>query len=104
MITDSNGCTALSALYNFVFSNVAEFPDYGFNVYPNPFHEALVISFTEIPKPAELIITDLTCREIIRMKVTGNRNVIETGFLAPGVYTLRIEYESKVVYRKVMKK
>ncbi len=104
MITDSNGCSATSALFNFILIGVAEPAGLSLNIYPNPFHNAFVISFAEIKDDAVLIISDIVGREMERKKITSNLNVIESEHFAPGVYTLKIENEEGVVYRKIIKR
>lgn len=62
------------------------------SVFPNPFTENVTLDFgsTFSPNDAQLILTDLSGREVYRMPVTSSQVIIPRNDLASGVYIYRL--------------
>ncbi|MEO5570468.1 MAG: T9SS type A sorting domain-containing protein [Bacteroidia bacterium] len=84
---------------------------FGFQVYPNPAKESIVIS-SEFPmntgqvgekNKAQLSITDLLGNEILRQQLETRNFKLETSFLSPGIYFIRILTQDGVAVRKFVK-
>jgi Concanavalin A-like lectin/glucanases superfamily/Secretion system C-terminal sorting domain len=74
-------------------------------VYPNPFENECTIRFSKEQKQVELILLDLTGKEIER-KVYENVKTIQASYetLSPGVYFLHLKAATETKMIKVIKK
>lgn len=75
----------------------------GFSIYPNPGGDILYIDRKDIAGQAEVIISGLDGR--IMLKITGGDAIIEaaTSDLAPGIYLITLKTSGNVVTRKWIK-
>ena len=89
LITDVNGCqTATSVeIMNESSANTNALVDVYLNVYPNPSHGDVKISWKGLG--AELLVVTQTGTQVLRKKVY-NTQMTEVFDLAPGVYTLKL--------------
>ena len=104
MTTDSNGCSAASALFNFIVSGFEGAGSQVLYIYPNPFEDILTIKISEFSDDATLTVSDFTGREVVSVKAVTGINNINTVMLASGAYLLKIEDSSGIVYRRLIKK
>jgi len=75
-------------------------------VYPNPFTDALVISFSErLPESAECILVDALGNRVWSQNQLLDQQIKLTGFgqLASGFYTLIVNTDEGTAYKKVVK-
>ncbi len=60
-------------------------------VYPNPGAEYVVFELEKPLHTGKIIITDITGRLVVTLPVTGEKTILQTGGLKPGVYFYKIE-------------
>jgi hypothetical protein len=70
------------------------------NVYPNPFHDKLLLGGVNRTEEREFIFFDLNGRIIQQVKSLDD---LETEKLCPGIYILQIKERSGSVYKKMTK-
>lgn len=63
-------------------------PHTTFTIYPNPATETL--NLKGILEPADILITDITGRQIITVRTATNETSIDISQLAPGTYIIRV--------------
>lgn len=73
------------------------------SLYPNPAGDRLNIE-SEIPGEKEVVILDLTGRELIAERFTGLVHRLDIGHLAPGSYVARISARELSVVRKFIRR
>jgi len=74
-----------------------------FNIYPNPASAYLMISFSDIPHSLELIMTDISGKEILRKKAEDTQLVeLNISSLSPGIYLLQLQNSEFTEWRKVI--
>lgn len=73
------------------------------NIYPNPAQKDLIIDLQEIIADIELIITDVTGKEIFQTKKKNtNRESIDVSFLQNGIYFLNISSPLQYSVNKIV--
>ncbi len=72
-----------------------------FQVYPNPANDFLIIKNNENLKINALVITDINGREIINQ--TNNFEKMNVNELQKGIYLLKIDSESGIFIKKIIK-
>ncbi|MFM7594678.1 MAG: T9SS type A sorting domain-containing protein, partial [Flavobacteriales bacterium] len=89
MVTDNNGCQTSTnvEITNESSANTNALVDVYLNVYPNPSHGDVKISWKGLG--AELLVVTQTGSQVLRKKVY-NIQTTEVFNLAPGVYTLKL--------------
>lgn len=76
-----------------------------FKMYPNPANEIYTVRLPEAEMTgSEMILKDLTGKEILRMALTEEETSINVGFLSPGIYLVQFDYKNKTWVEKLMKK
>lgn len=85
-----------------VCTGLVEFNKLDINVAPNPFTNKLVIT-TNNTVPYELLLTDITGRQVLKQNLQGNA-AVQTGYLNKGIYFATLLKKEKVVTVKVVKK
>ena len=63
----------------------------GLRVYPNPTADAVHIDFDGAPVAGRYVLADLSGRVLVRGDLGAERNVVDTGGLAAGLYLLTVE-------------
>jgi hypothetical protein len=71
------------------------------SVFPNPFTTDLVVN--GITAPGDVLLFDLTGKEIVRQKTFISETRINTENLLPGIYFLRCSEENKTANIKLIK-
>jgi PKD repeat protein len=100
--TDINGCTAASALFNFIIG-IEDEPGISFSIYPNPASEKVILDAGTIVK-ANIKIMDLSGRTVINTKMNQSQLQVDLSALASGVYMIKVEYGSKSITKKIVKR
>jgi hypothetical protein len=73
----------------------------GIRIYPNPFHENLIINFTESSNEVQLF--NMVGQKTTYSKLNGKSITIDTQNFAPGIYILKTHDKSGVMIKKVVK-
>jgi PKD repeat protein len=98
MITDVNGCTAVSdtvCLTTGIEDQTADNNENEISVYPNPFHNSIaIISNDHLLK--EFILIDVTGR-IVMEKPFARELYINTGYLSRSIYFYRIKSKEEIL-------
>ena len=86
-----------------IFSTVVNnfLPDDRFTVYPNPFNNELIINGDY---NGEMILFDITGKEILHQKIIAGENKINTENLLPGFYLVNYVNGDRTENIKVVKK
>ena len=112
MITDANGCTNISAIFAFNSVGIHEnSATYQVTVTPNPVSDILNIDFSS-QKGMAIAVSLISCTgaEIILLDAErANAGFNHFKFdlkplsLAAGIYFVKVQNDSSVVYKKVVK-
>ena len=70
-------------------------------LYPNPAHEAVRVSWAGTRPTAQLVLTDALGRAVRRQTLTGATGLLSTVGLAPGLYLLRLTAENTTLVQQV---
>lgn len=82
--------------------NTQEVKNTSFTAYPNPFKDVLTIQYE---KPVEKVeIYDLTGKTLLKSRPNSSDFQLNTSQLPSGVYVVKIESNSKVISKKIIKK
>jgi PKD repeat protein len=98
LITDVNGCTAVSdtvCLTTGIEDQAANIKENEISVYPNPFHNSIAI-ITNDHLLKEFILIDLTGR-IVMEKPFARELYINTGYLSRSIYFYRIKSKGEIL-------
>jgi hypothetical protein len=93
-----NGINLWGNICNNYFVGLQEKKSEAIELYPNPAHDKLTIHLDGTNPDAELIISNLEGKEIIRTKLNRADNTISLSQVAPGVYIYQVT--SGKVFRK----
>ncbi|HTL81754.1 MAG TPA: T9SS type A sorting domain-containing protein [Bacteroidia bacterium] len=107
VITDANGCSATSAVYNMNDVSVQQIEaNDGLTLYPNPNHGVFTVSFDQRGLNASLIITDIAGQTIMKKDLAASSAFNhELSLDVPaGVYFLNVNFEdgTKLIRRIVI--
>lgn len=93
--------TNVYALGETVKSAPAEAEKSGINIYPNPASDMLTLTIDpeENIKKAEVLITDMSGKQLIKKPIGQGENTtsIETGWMSPGTYVLSLISNKKII-------
>ncbi|HLP21375.1 MAG TPA: T9SS type A sorting domain-containing protein, partial [Chitinophagales bacterium] len=90
-VTDNNGCSSRSALFNAIDVNVEDVSEeLGVKLYPNPNNGEFVVEFTG-DEEHELEITDAVGRIFFSAVIADKRKQMNINQMAPGSYLLNIK-------------
>lgn len=88
---DENGCYSTSNAELIDFTGLEAFNELIFNVFPNPASHVVNIAFAETLNSAEVLITDLAGRTLVKQSILGEHFIaLDISTLANGVYTIAI--------------
>jgi hypothetical protein len=73
----------------------------GFDVYPNPANDHLVISGSDEHRDAAFNFLDMTGRSVLQGRLSGQSTAVNINDLASGVYVIKIGESNKQSYRIV---
>jgi hypothetical protein len=106
-VTNSNGCTKLSAGVTVTVpckdgENVLSENDFDVTVYPNPNNGEFTIEFSNKPSsPLFIELTDELGKVVKRFETTDETVVIKESNLAEGIYYLTVRNNKEVLVRKI---
>ncbi|WP_227006208.1 family 16 glycosylhydrolase [Rufibacter latericius] len=72
------------------------------NLFPNPTSGELSFSKTRNLEGSEVVVMDMTGREILKAKVKANKVNVQA--LPPGLYRLSLQQNGKITYKRFIKK
>jgi hypothetical protein len=109
IVTDSNGCTAISAPYSVII--VGENNLHGINefaIYPNPVNDNLYVQFPPDCNVSSITLFNALGENVLfipstELSGTNSRKEIKTAHLRNGVYFLRIESSDKIETIRLVK-
>jgi hypothetical protein len=101
MITDSNGCTAISTIFTMTTVSVGDYNITPFSVFPNPFNDLLIIELNQATQ-AELYSSD--GKLLMQQKLEQGKNRLALGYLKSGMYVLRMTNDREAKNFKLIKK
>lgn len=96
-----NGCTATSVCSNIVVGNtsgIAELELFDFSIFPNPANSYFQIK--GIDKEVDIVIFDLTGKQLLNTKFLSNNQLINLSEFTPGVYMIRVVDNDKIIGTK----
>lgn len=90
-VTDANGCSSTSAIYNFQLAGLGE-DEVGWQalIYPNPAGSFLWLEINGSQVPDRLELTDIVGRRISQISWNQTKAKLSVGHLAPGPYFLTL--------------
>lgn len=90
LLTDANGCKALSTAVN-ITVGIAYLPgDHAFSIYPNPVSDKLVVDFGTVIQSQQIEIFDITGRRLNELKSEGSKTEINVAHLSAGTYVVKV--------------
>ncbi|NTW32263.1 MAG: T9SS type A sorting domain-containing protein [Bacteroidetes bacterium] len=98
--TDSNGCAAISAIFNYVYVGINE-PDKenSIKIFPNPTNSAFTITLT--PDTKNICISNSIGQLVKTINVNGQKN-LNIELSENGLYYLKIVTGSEVITKKII--
>ena len=101
--TDANGCTGTST-FNLIVDDclsLQELSEAGYNLYPNPATDVVIIERTE-GLPAKIDVYDMTGRIVLSTTTSDNPIQIDVSQWSPGEYVFRFKVEDTMYQQKVV--
>lgn len=105
MITNANGCTAMSDALQVIITALEEAPVIEVSIYPVPASEYIYLSFGEVMrKGTRISLQDGSGRELTKftMKQADDKATIDVHSFASGVHFITIQDGNKRVRKRVM--
>jgi hypothetical protein len=101
----ATGCenTAAQLIYVDACTGIAELDGTLFNLYPNPAHDLLTISYDSYSEPMQVMLYNSIGELVNTYTMTGTRLDIDLGALPVGMYQLTITTKEGQVTKKVIK-
>lgn len=88
--------------YNAAYAGINDQTKNDFNVYPNPFNDHIIITM-ENDQTSEVIITDMTGKEVFKHKFNSELINVDLSTLSAGQYIVTINNGISVMNRKIVK-
>ncbi len=106
MITNANGCTAMSDALSVIITGLEEgLPEIDVTVYPVPSSDYIHLSFTEVMrKGTQIRLLDNSGRELTSqiMQVAGTKARIDVRSFASGIHFITVQDQGKMVRKRVI--
>lgn len=103
--TDSNGCIS-AVTFNINVQNctgISESSTLDFMIYPNPSDGRVSIVMPESMKNAELVVTDMQGKQVLKLISTEYKNEIDLRLQPAGVYFVSITSQSERIVKRLVK-
>lgn len=101
LITDSTGCSFLSSIFPFVYTNITSTNSSEIIVYPNPSQGKFMVETTSGKKSVSVI--NLIGRNLLQLQTTDKNFMIDLSDKYPsGIYYLIIQTGEKVYYERIV--
>lgn len=105
--TDSNACakSATEVISIVVCTDINETEnENSFPLYPNPATNQLIVEFSEYALNSSVLVYDVAGKQVsLPVNIQGNKILINTTVLAPGIYTLQLNNGQQFLSRKFIK-
>jgi len=101
LITDANGCSAMSAVFSMTTVGLQTIFKQAHNVFPNPFNDYLTI---ELPKTENAVIMTIEGKQLWSGILHQGRNVMNMQQFVSGIYILKLNNENGNTNYKLVKR
>lgn len=102
-ITDSSGCTGVSAPFNGIIDATGAINSSGsIRIYPNPSHNLLNFEMAEQQVPARIELSDLSGKELRSLEITSSYSQISLSGISAGTYFLTVQSEHSRTYYRIL--
>ncbi|QQR96163.1 MAG: T9SS type A sorting domain-containing protein [Bacteroidota bacterium] len=101
MVTDANGCSSMSAVYNMTTVGLQTIFKQAHNVFPNPFNDYLTI---ELPQTENAIILTVEGKQLWSGTLHQGKNVLNMQQFVSGMYILQLNNENGITNYKLVKR
>ena len=100
ILVDSSGCERESGIYPVITSGISTVANHDVHVYPNPVINILSVSTGGWNENAELIIRDVTGKEVLHQKMKDEHQLFDVSELSVGLYILSIKSGTNVSFSR----
>jgi len=106
LVTDANGCTVESNVFDYIETGVAQVSTgIALSIYPNPFKDETTVDFGREVKAVSIKVVDVFGKLIEEHSVTNtDKYILKRENKASGIYFIEIEVEQKekVIYKLII--
>ena len=103
MVTDGNGCTRESNVFDYIGTGVGQISSgIALSIYPNPFKDETTIDFGRVVKTVSIKVVDVFGKLIEEHSILNtDKHILKRENKASGIYFIEIEVEQqeKMIYK-----